>query len=314
MDDGAVHRLMRWGYRIGGKVDQASKKDSPMNLGVLARRQTGLPRPMPVRRARTDEMRIATTDEGAMKKSELANSAMDPVFSGGALKNADAKTVEHARSEAAYRYRCRGALLLVAVVSFGLAGYLQSCAVLREWAIRDPRQALFCAVVILGVVGAPMLRLRARMRRLDWLAADGERDVWALSRVRPGLLPYLEHVRALQRHLTVGEYREMIAWARAEEVATDRDLHDVLGWTAGGVYKRIDENRELLELIQQKAPELIRDNPWLEGWLQSQDEFLVSLADSFSPQHARYMHAVRLGKFPRPWPGAQRATLARTSR
>lgn len=66
----------------------------------------------------------------------------------------------------------------------------------------------------------------------------------------------------------------------------------------GGVYKRIDENRELLDHIQQNAPALLRDAPWIEGWLDSQDRFLVEIANAAKPEDAR------LGEdFPRPWPG-----------
>jgi hypothetical protein len=66
----------------------------------------------------------------------------------------------------------------------------------------------------------------------------------------------------------------------------------------GGVYKRIDENRELFEHIQQNAPALLRDAPWIEGWLDTQDRFLVEIANAAKPEDAR------LGEsFPRPWPG-----------
>lgn len=44
------------------------------------------------------------------------------------------------------------------------------------------------------------------------------------------------------------------------------------------VYKRIDENRELLELLQRESPELLKRCFWIESWLQSQDEFLAELA------------------------------------
>jgi len=66
-----------------------------------------------------------------------------------------------------------------------------------------------------------------------------------------------------------------------------------------GVHKRIDENRELLELLQQRKPDLLEDCPWIEGWLESQDHFLVSLATIVGTEN----QCARLdGSFPRPWP------------
>ncbi|WOP85256.1 hypothetical protein [Citrobacter koseri] len=69
-----------------------------------------------------------------------------------------------------------------------------------------------------------------------------------------------------------------------------------------GVYKRIDENRELLELLQRESPDLLQQCPWIEGWLDSQDRFLSQLAAIVGTDN-------RLGRldgnFPRPWPGAK---------
>lgn len=81
----------------------------------------------------------------------------------------------------------------------------------------------------------------------------------------------------------------------------------------GGVYKRIDENRELLELIQEKAPEFLKENSWVEGWLQSQDGFLSDLArtvpeDAKLPRfNSQPVDTVTNGSrpYPRPWPGKQ---------
>ncbi|OFA16728.1 hypothetical protein A4U49_05990 [Acidithiobacillus ferrivorans] len=53
-------------------------------------------------------------------------------------------------------------------------------------------------------------------------------------------------------------------------------LH-VVNHLEGGVDKRIDENRELLELLNGKHPEVLTENPWIVGWLASQDRFLVAL-------------------------------------
>lgn len=79
----------------------------------------------------------------------------------------------------------------------------------------------------------------------------------------------------------------------------------------GGIFKRIDENRELLELIQEKAPVFFKENSWVEGWLQSQDGFLNDLAKfvpadaellRFKAQEANSRHEGS-PSYPRPWPG-----------
>lgn len=77
-------------------------------------------------------------------------------------------------------------------------------------------------------------------------------------------------------------------------------LEKVIHTSYRGVVKRVDENREMLELLQQEAPEFLHKHPWVEGWLQGQDGFLtelISAAEIKVPE----MHGVR--KYPRPWPG-----------
>jgi len=46
----------------------------------------------------------------------------------------------------------------------------------------------------------------------------------------------------------------------------------------GGVFKRIDENRELF-LLCKEYPEVFQNNPWVSSWLSSQDRFLTGLAE-----------------------------------
>lgn len=48
--------------------------------------------------------------------------------------------------------------------------------------------------------------------------------------------------------------------------------------TEGGITKRLDENRELLQLINDKYPELLKNAPWIEGWLKSQEKYLLAVA------------------------------------
>jgi len=67
-----------------------------------------------------------------------------------------------------------------------------------------------------------------------------------------------------------------------------------------GIFKRIDENRELLELLQEKSPHLLEQAPWVVSWLKSQDQFLSDLAEVADvTNHFEYKTG---RKYPRPWP------------
>lgn len=70
--------------------------------------------------------------------------------------------------------------------------------------------------------------------------------------------------------------------------------------TERGIHKRIDENRELLELLQQESPDLLDRCPWVEGWINSQDRFLFDLAVAAGTENPT---GLATGRFPRPWPG-----------
>lgn len=45
----------------------------------------------------------------------------------------------------------------------------------------------------------------------------------------------------------------------------------------GGPEKRLDEHRELVELLLRECPELFEEKPWVLGWLESQDTFLRAI-------------------------------------
>lgn len=77
------------------------------------------------------------------------------------------------------------------------------------------------------------------------------------------------------------------------------DIKNVITYSARGVYKRIDENRELLELLQNESPAFLKDHFWIEGWLGCQDIFLIDLAQ-FVPTNDP---SIKEGRYPRPWPG-----------
>ena len=46
----------------------------------------------------------------------------------------------------------------------------------------------------------------------------------------------------------------------------------------GGIYKRIDELREDLIIIHERAPEVFISHPWIASHMKMQDNFLVNLA------------------------------------
>jgi len=85
-------------------------------------------------------------------------------------------------------------------------------------------------------------------------------------------------------------------------------VKQILARCGGGIYKRIDENRELLELLQKEAPELLEKQPWIMGWLESQDDFLCKLESAvpLADVQFRKQVGVRGCSFPRPWPLATR--------
>jgi hypothetical protein len=73
----------------------------------------------------------------------------------------------------------------------------------------------------------------------------------------------------------------------------------ILAGSEGGIHKRIDENRELLELLQTQAPVVLHKYPWIEGWLRSQDNFLTNLSDAVQVEEPMFKPRQN---FPRSWP------------
>ena len=71
--------------------------------------------------------------------------------------------------------------------------------------------------------------------------------------------------------------------------------HDV---TSGGIYKRSDENRELLEFLYEKSPEMLQEYPYVIGWIQSADEYLLAILHSMGEPLQRRHHP----QYPRPFP------------
>lgn len=77
-----------------------------------------------------------------------------------------------------------------------------------------------------------------------------------------------------------------------------------LQFTGGGSLKRVDENRELLELLQAEAPEFLINNPQVISWLKCNDEVFVDLALISKQLCLRELFVTNEG-FPRPWPNTK---------
>ena len=67
-----------------------------------------------------------------------------------------------------------------------------------------------------------------------------------------------------------------------------------------GIWKIIDEQRELLECLQQLSPDVLKRCPWIEGWLGRTDMFLVSLLRLLDLPDM----PSKAVNFPRSWPGS----------
>lgn len=87
-----------------------------------------------------------------------------------------------------------------------------------------------------------------------------------------------------------------------------RRIKWILGWMEGGVHKRIDENRELLDFLRRNHLECMpTEATWVEMALQSHDQFLNALVQSLplGPDEGRFTYRALHNScsFPRPWPG-----------
>ncbi|EGZ4525061.1 hypothetical protein WKV47_24125 [Salmonella enterica] len=56
------------------------------------------------------------------------------------------------------------------------------------------------------------------------------------------------------------------------------NIINIIKKSEGGLEKRLDENRELLETIISKTPKLLKDNPWIVNWIKSNEEYLLKIA------------------------------------
>lgn len=86
------------------------------------------------------------------------------------------------------------------------------------------------------------------------------------------------------------------------EEGFDEQIKHILARHDGGVFKRIDENRELLETLLRDAPGLLDKQPWIVRWLESQDQFLCALQGVAPVTGAQFPQRPKPAEFPRPWP------------
>lgn len=92
---------------------------------------------------------------------------------------------------------------------------------------------------------------------------------------------------------------------RTRQAKRLRRIDQTVARIGGGITKRIDENRELLEVLQARCPHLLRERPWIVGWLRANDEFFAEL-DRLRPEPAATGDGARDIDVVRPWPTATR--------
>lgn len=74
-----------------------------------------------------------------------------------------------------------------------------------------------------------------------------------------------------------------------------------------GIWAQIDENRAILELLKQEAPEFLAAHPEIESSFAHRDAWLSDLADAAEIRNAWWLS--RPCGWPRPWPGAEDAPI-----
>lgn len=109
----------------------------------------------------------------------------------------------------------------------------------------------------------------------------------ARIRARQLILALANRINPCRRSVATDEVR-----ARVEEFCLNQ------AQLGRDIYKRIDENRELLELIIKEAPDLLERCPWIAGWIAGTDCFLVNLLCMLGWQQQNPASELS----PRPWP------------
>lgn len=81
--------------------------------------------------------------------------------------------------------------------------------------------------------------------------------------------------------LNVILFNGLVKVFKANMYKADRidSICETIRFTQGGINKRIDENRELIQLIENQCPQLLDKNPWINGWFDSQEQNLLAIAE-----------------------------------
>jgi hypothetical protein len=97
------------------------------------------------------------------------------------------------------------------------------------------------------------------------------------------VLGYALH-RSMQNEKSDSEYRREILLEYEHLKLKNREVYEVLDHYVGGVYKRIDEIREITESIQRHQPDLFLKELGLIHWLSASDQFLCQIRDVAMPE------------------------------
>jgi hypothetical protein len=103
----------------------------------------------------------------------------------------------------------------------------------------------------------------------------------------------------------VDEEKERRLRLQSSRIQMDR-IKYILGWSGGGVHKRIDENRELFDLLRSEAPEFLAKHNWVASWLRAHDEFFTDIENEVHLDDGRFVQRAKMYRageyqFPRPW-------------
>lgn len=74
--------------------------------------------------------------------------------------------------------------------------------------------------------------------------------------------------------ITIGAFKGRAALEKKYDL-----LRNEIAANEGGINKRLSENRELIHLMECQCPQILRKNPWVYGWVDSQEKYLLAIAE-----------------------------------
>ncbi|WP_313026662.1 hypothetical protein [Pseudomonas lopnurensis] len=69
------------------------------------------------------------------------------------------------------------------------------------------------------------------------------------------------------------------------------DIQRTVTHSARGIYKRLDELREIETFLREELPDLAQEKPWVFGWIQGQRIWMTDLIEQLeksSPEFCQY--------------------------